>query len=302
MQVQLGGNWLDASNVDAAIGRAGDPATAESEGLVIHIPIGCKLLIDGAIRLLAFANQFSKRGVAVQLVFQGGAAGTMGYLDRMGFFDHLAPAVQVCPNRPALSGAVVYQGWNDGLVEICAINEEEDRYELLDKLVEALRTTCGGRHDFASFEGAMATILSELVDNVYEHGGKGVTGYAALQSYPGSNTVRVIVSDDGHGLMETIRPALEARHNRYRLVKDVELLVEMFRDGLSRLDDNKRGNGLKGCAARAIQFKAKLEVRLKTQNVLLIPSGSNYVPNRTLMSTDLTEMAGTHICFIFSLV
>jgi hypothetical protein len=302
MQVQLVGNWLDASDVDAAVGRAGHSFVADAEGTVITIPVGCNLLIDGAIRLLAYANQFSGRGIAIQLVFQDGLAGTMGYLDRMGFFDQLAPGVEVWPDRPAVSGAVVYQGWNDGLVEIGAINEEGDRYALLDKLVDALRTTCGGRPDFDSFEAAMATILSELVDNVYEHGGTGVTGYAALQRYPRSNTVRVVVSDDGHGLMETIRPALEARDKRYRAVEDVELLVEMFRDGLSRLDDAKRGNGLKGCAARAIQFKAKLEVRLKTQNVLLVPSGTSYVPNKAYMSTNLAEMAGTHLSFIFSLV
>ncbi len=69
MQVQLVGNWVDASGVDAAIGRAGNPYERRAEGMVISIPTGCSLLVDAAIRLLAYSNQFAAHGIPVQLVF-----------------------------------------------------------------------------------------------------------------------------------------------------------------------------------------------------------------------------------------
>jgi hypothetical protein len=298
MLVQLGGNWLAANAVDAALKRAGDPYVAGET--TFQVRAGTKMLIDGGIRLLAFCNQMVMSGIRVALQFEDRLA--MGYLDRMGFFDHLAQGVQVTPDRPAVSGAYVFGGNNRGLVEICAIRPGLDTHDLMYKLKETIKATCEGRSDFPQFEDAMSTILSELIGNVYLHGGDGATGHAAFQSYPGSNKARVVVSDDGRGLMQTIRPALQERNPAYRRVRDVDLLVEMFRDGLSRFDDPSHGNGLKGCATKAIRYRAKLDVRLRTQAVRLLPSGEAYVPSTAVLSTDLAEIAGTHIAFELSLV
>jgi hypothetical protein len=278
---------------------AGAPYEALPDSIEFRVADGCCLLIDAVVRLLAFANQFSADGFRVRIVFEGGRHGAMGYLDRMGFFDFLAPRVEVCPERPLVSGADVFRGGNDSLVEIEAIKLNGDRYALPDKLTEKLGTACAARPDIDRLEEAMATIFSELIDNVYEHSGSTADGYAALQTYARSNKVRVIVSDSGTGLMQTIRPALEKRDRRFRTVKDVDLLVEMFRDGLSRLPGKDRGNGLSGCADKAIRFRANLEVRLETQNVKLVPSGATYVPSKAFTSTNLTKLAGTHIAFEF---
>jgi hypothetical protein len=299
MIVRLRAPWIQASRIDTSIRAAGDPYGPLTDRIEFNIADGCCLLIDAVIRLLAFANQFSAAGLPVRIVFEEGRHGAMGYLNRMGFFDFLAPAVEVSPERPAVSGADVFRGGNDGLVEIEAINHTGDRYALPDKLSEKLRTTCAERTDIDRFEEAMATIFSELIDNVYEHSGTTADGYAALQAYARSNKVRVIVSDSGAGLMQTIRPALEARDPQFRAVKDVDLLVQMFRHGLSRLPDDDRGNGLSGCAEKAIRFKGNLEVRLETQNVRLVPSGASYVPSTAYKSTNLTRLAGTHIAFEF---
>jgi hypothetical protein len=298
MLVRLAGTWLAANAVDASIKRAGDPYAAGET--TFQVTAGTKMLIDAGIRLLAFCNQMTVRGVRVGLRFEDGTA--MGYLDRMGFFDHLAPAVLVEPDRPAVSGATVFGGNNSGLVEICAIRPGLDTHELIYKLNETIRATCGGRPDFPQFEEAMSTILSELVGNVFLHGGEGATGHAAFQSYPSSNKARVVVSDDGRGLMQTIRPALHGRNPAYGDVRDVDLLVEMFRDGLSWFDDPGHGNGLKGCATKAIRYRAKLDVRLRTQAVRLVPSGDAYLPSTAVLSTDLAEIDGTHIAFELSLV
>ncbi|WP_038368521.1 ATP-binding protein [Bosea sp. UNC402CLCol] len=301
MLVQLGGNrWLDASFVDNAICRSCPVPLQPGIRLIIRISQNSSLLIDAVVRLLAYGNQLAERGVLVTIDFEGGLEKTMGYLDRVGFFDHLDDRVTVLPARPEVSGALMFGGGNDGLVEIGAVRSGIDRLPLLDRLVEAVRISCSGRSDFAAFEDAMSTILSELIDNVYEHGGASATGHAALQRYSGSKSVRVVVSDDGDGLMQTIRPALGRRDPRFISLGDADLLIEMFRDGLSRIDDRKRGNGLKGCAAKAIRFNAKLEVRLASQRVSLVPVDGSY--GNAYTTTGLMPLKGTHIAFVLPLV
>jgi hypothetical protein len=60
-------------------------------------------MVDGAIRLLSLANQIAFTTRRARLNFEEGEAGTMGYLNRMGFFDHLHPGVDVAPARPRYS-------------------------------------------------------------------------------------------------------------------------------------------------------------------------------------------------------
>lgn len=298
LSVRIQGTWASAPQIDAYVRAAGDPY-AGCAGVQISVAEGCGLLIDAVIRLLAFSNQLSAADIPVHLTFEGGLAGSMGYLDRMGFFDHLDPKVHVDPERPHLSGARIFRGGNGGLVEICPVKSGLDWTELPGKLTERLVAACAGRADIERFGDAAATIFSELIGNVYEHSGNFIDGYVALQTYSRSNRVRVVVSDNGNGLMQTLRPALEARHPHYRLVRDVDLLVEMFRDGLSRFPEDDRGNGLSNCAAKAIRYKADLDVRLETQNVILMPSGNEYRPNTAYTKANLIRLKGTHIAFNF---
>ncbi len=58
----------------------------------------------------------------------------MGYLNRMGFFDQLAPSVEVLPERPMYSGAKLFEGANAGLVEIARINKDDRDPSLLTRL------------------------------------------------------------------------------------------------------------------------------------------------------------------------
>jgi hypothetical protein len=65
------------------------------------------MMVDGAIRLLSLANQLTRR---VRLNFEEGEFGTMGYLNRMGFFDHLHPDIEVLPGRPLWSVSTIDAG------------------------------------------------------------------------------------------------------------------------------------------------------------------------------------------------
>lgn len=257
-------------------------------------------MVDGAIRLLSLANQLAFSTRRVRLNFDEGEAGTMGYLNRMGFFDHLRNEVEVFPSRPAYSSAAVHRGGNSMLVEIARITKDARDKDLPTRLAAAVTHACGGRNDVIELSGAVWTIFAELIDNIFSHSGTPLDGYAALQVYSAGNRLSVAVSDSGLGIMETLRPSLRTQFSKLEKLSDTDLLVEVFRQGLSR-HGSDRGCGLKGCAAKAIKFNASLDVRLPRQRVLLQSARGAYEPNLAYCYEGLSLLWGTHIAFNFKL-
>jgi len=292
--------WVDASKLETAIRNGGPPHAPGIFEVLIRFPVGCKLMIDAAIRLLSLANQLAYATCRVRLEFEAGESGTMGYLNRVGFFDHLSQSVEVVPSRPTYSGAQLYRGGNTGLVEIARINKDARDAGLPTRLTDALMKSCSTRPDAAELEGAAWTIFAELIDNVFSHSQTPLDGYAALQVYKNGDRLMVAVSDSGLGIMDTLRPSLQSEFPRLVGHSDVELLVEVFRQGLSRHGAG-RGCGLKGSAAKAMKFNAELDVRLPTQRVLLTPARGAYRANTALSYDKLPLLWGTHIGFAFSL-
>ena len=224
----------------------------------------------------------------------------MGYLNRMGFFDHLSTRIEVLPGRPEISGVDVYGGMNAGLVEIARINREARDNTLLSRLTSALMRACGNRPDASDLEGAAWTIFAELIDNIFSHSQTPLDGYAALQEYSRGKGLMVTVSDSGLGIMETLRPALKQESSVLSRLSDLELLVEIFRQGVSRHGVD-RGCGLKGSAAKAMKYKADLDVRLPNIRVLLKPGVQGYRADTAYCYEKLSLIWGTHICFTFRL-
>src|SRR3546814_10640207 len=89
--------------------------------------------------------------------------------------------------------------------------------------------------------------------------------------------------------METLRPALAKRNSPLASLSEVDLLVQIFREGVSRHEDDKRGTGLKLCASSAIRFQADLDVRLARQRVQLRPGKTSYEPNLAYRSEEHTS-------------
>jgi hypothetical protein len=179
-------------------------------------------------------NQLVLTTRRVRLNFEEGEIGTMGYLNRMGFFDYLADTVEVYPHRPAFSGAAIHRGSNQALVEIARIATSGRDDGLPTRLTNALMRSCGRRPDASELEGAAWTIFAELIDNIFAHSSTRLDGYVALQVYSGGNRLSVAVSDSGLGIMQTLRPTLQAQFPRLAALSDTDLLVAVFRQGLSR--------------------------------------------------------------------
>jgi hypothetical protein len=299
-EINLPGTWIDASAMETGIQNADAPHGSGIYEVVFRFPVGAKLMIDAAIRMLSLSNQLATTSRRVRLVFDDGEAGTMGYLNRVGFFDHLAQEIEVAPTRPMFSGATVYRGANAGLVEIARINKDHRDQSLPGRLADAVKRGCATRADIQELTGAAWTIFAELIDNVFSHSQTPLDGYAALQVYPRGDRLVVAVSDSGLGIMETLRPALHDRSPHLAQLSDLDLLVEIFRQGISR-HGTDRGDGLRGSAAKAIKFQADLDVRLPTLRVRLTPARGAYKPNTAFCSDHLPLIWGTHIGFTFRL-
>jgi hypothetical protein len=278
-EIKFPAAWIDASAMETAIQHAGAPHKSGVFEVVFRFPIGSKLMIDAAIRMLSLSNQLAATGRRVRMVFDDGEPGTMGYLNRVGFFDRLAQDIEVAPARPMVSGAAVYRGANAGLVEIARINKDHRDQSLPGRLADAIRRGCATRTDIQELTGAAWTIFAELIDNVFSHSQTPLDGYAALQVYPRGDRLVVAVSDSGLGIMDTLRPALHGTSPHLAQLSDLDLLVEIFRQGISR-HGTDRGDGLRGSAAKAIKFQADLDVRLPTLRVRLTPAQGAYRPTR----------------------
>jgi hypothetical protein len=299
-EVNLPAAWVDASLMEVAIKRAGEPHGSATYDVSFRFPTGSKLMIDAAIRLLSLVNQLAFSTRRVRLIFDEGEAGTMGYLNRVGFFDHLAREIDVTPARPLQSAAVAYRGGNAGLVEIARINKDSRDQTLPGRLADAIKQGCATRTDVGALTGAAWTIFAELIDNVFSHSRTPLDGYAALQAYPRGDRLIVAVSDSGVGIMDTLRPTLSTASPQLASLSDLDLLVEIFRQGISRHGVD-RGDGLRGSAAKAMKFQADLDVRLPTLRVRLSPARGAYTLNTAHCFANLPLIWGTHIGFIFRL-
>ena len=185
-------------------------------------------------------------------------------------------------------------------MEIERINKDSRDDELPKRMAAATARACRGREDAKALVGAAWTIFAELIDNVFSHSETRLDGFAALQVYTKGNKLSVAVSDSGLGILETLRPALERENPVLHRLSDIDLLVEIFRQGLSR-HGNDRGCGLKGSAAKAIKYRAGLDIRLPKIRVFLSPGDRGYRPNTAYCSSQLPLLWGTHLSFGFRL-
>ena len=292
--------WMDASVLEESLRTGLHPHESQSPELRFVFPIGCKIMIDAAVRLLSLLNQLDSCCKRVTVEFEEGEDGSMGYLNRMGFFDHLSLNIEVEPSRPSYSGAALFGGGSPRLVEIAEINTQKRDQSMPTRLSSVLMQACEGRSDAPELEGATWTIFAELIDNIFSHSKTKLAGYAALQVYRGGNNLKVSVSDSGLGIMNTLRPSLESESPILAALSDIDLLVEVFRQGISRHGAD-RGCGLKGSAEKAMKFKADLDVRLPNIRVRLKPGRDGYKASTAYCYERLPLLWGTHICFTFGL-
>ncbi|MBX3672649.1 MAG: hypothetical protein KF776_06710 [Burkholderiales bacterium] len=256
-------------------------------------------MVDATVKLLSCANQLCRMTKRVTLEFEDGEAGTMGYLNRLGFFDHLDATAVVLPSRPAVSGAAVYGGANAGLVEVRALRAANLDGALPGHLADCLADAAGvtgAKKDHLS--QAAFTVFSELIQNVYRHSETTLDGYAALQYYRRGRKVTVAVSDSGLGIMQTLRPGLKAHFPLLAAKSDADLLVEMVSSGVSRYGRDN-GCGIRQCARNALALKAAMEIRMPMSRAVFRPSTDTRFLGIATFDEQLPLIWGTHVSLDF---
>lgn len=120
--ITIPSGWVAGVGIDTALTPHHGLFDSKPKVARFQVQSGCALKIGACIRFLSIVNQLALSGANVEIVFEDGGTGVMGYLNRMGFFECLAPAIKVSPNRPEISARVVYGGSNSGLIEIAPLS------------------------------------------------------------------------------------------------------------------------------------------------------------------------------------
>lgn len=292
--------WLSSKDFEAILSRSCTPWHDDCESVVFVFKKESRLLLDALARLLALCNQLDAAGKRVSLDFTE-CLSTRSYLDRMDFFEVLASNIAVLPKRPNTRRGVLYQGNNDGVIELRTIDPADPNSEI-PRLLERSFVNCVSE----SYSTLALTVIGEPFKKVLDHSRSSLAGFAGLQAYRQRTRIQVVISDNGLGIVGTLQPIL---HRRYpdiaaRITSSKEhsgiaLLKEVFSTGqISQVDEDGRGTGLKMSGEQARKYHARISVRQEDFELRIDhrPERTRYTPY-----TNLVRIDGTHISFDFKL-
>ncbi len=304
LNIDLGSNcWLTTEDFEDALLQVGSPLDASEERITFVVGERCQIMLEALARLLAICNQLVDADKSVTIDFCASGA-TLTYLNRIGFIDLLRTDVKILPKRPKVSAAAIYEGNNEGVVELRSIDPVQPDDGIADLLRDSFVSCAGTQYHVAAH-----TVIGELFDNVKEHSGTKVAAFAGLQNYAGPKTrrkhIQTVISDGGHGIVGTIMPILDhypglaKKISGSRLDPRIALLEAVFsKGGISQTKDSGRGLGLKRSSEYAQKYNALISVRQETFELKIEHVGERMSFTHRL---DLARIAGTHICFDFHL-
>ena len=277
-----------------------DLPDVSAKAIQVHFDLSkCLVFSPGlSVRFLSVLNQLDlERPGQVSVEFSERSS-LFSNLDSSGFFGLLSPAIVTRPEKPALSQSLFRHRLSRNVSEICALipgASGSHRKAVVDALCEPLN-----KRGTLDLKSPAFTVLTELCENVFIHSGTHIPGYASLKAHFDARRPRleVAVSDSGQGIPETIRGAIGGRFARKA---DWEIVVEAFRQGLSRMGrDSGRGCGLVRCAQLAAEYKSELIVRTPRALIRLRPwaFGDKHGAH---VFRNVCEIRGTHVCFQFRL-
>lgn len=301
IRVDLPHGWLKPEQFEALAAADGlRERLAAGATALFCFPHPAALPAGIGLTLLSLLNQLAAIDEGrVRLEFE--SRDLFAYLNRNGFLHLLDGRIETTPARPSVSSAEVHRGMSDRLVEIAALvpgTSGDVKQSLVGDLVDKLIQFYPADNRAKRLRGSVFTALGELVDNVFNHSFTRIPGYAILQAYKGTKpAVQIAVSDSGLGIPRSIRQALT---ERVAAKSDVELIVQAFRDGLSRHGTTSgRGCGLPRCAALATEYGSWLRVRTPEALVTLHPARKPGSPHEAHVVLPRGRLDGTHICLEF---
>lgn len=298
---QCYGSWLQASDIEDTLKKY--PNLLSSKINVEFDFSNKSLILDCILKILSLIHQLIMFDSKVTLRFKEGSSG-FTYLQRCGFFDCLDENVIVIPPIPTESLSMVHHGNSGNLFEIFAINKDY-RQSFLTHMMNIIQERMSGEHSKRLLIN-ITTLISELVDNVNQHGFSAIDGYVALQVYKG-NKIVISVSDSGSGLIKSLReealpryPDLE-RLNENSRINDSKLIgYVLSKGGISRKNEQGRGLGLYASngALQKISNHDKTTVQLAIRQdnyEFIYPFNLNNISiDNCIIQENLTYIRGTH--------
>jgi hypothetical protein len=300
--ILLPSSWVNALALDYSLASQSFVHGCSAFDIELVFPVGCKIMVDAGTRLLSLVNQAAHCSKRIRVNFEEGASGTMGYLDRMGFFDYLDSNISVLPSRPTTNFFTNHRQ-HRALVEFARILPSVKDDNLPGQLAQ--RVARGGNlmseERAKKLEYAAWHVFAELIQNIHRHAEAAIDGYAAMQIYNNPRRGRraiVSVSDSGKGMFTTLRAALANRDARIAALTDADLLLKMVTEGVSRFGA-ENGCGICSSAQKALAFDAQLDFRLYDSGLTLIPTAGQFALAQHRVQQ--SPIWGTHIAFDFRL-
>lgn len=303
LEINFPTGWVDCKKFEELLAKKGSPLEASQGTIIFRIPQGCFLLLEVVGRLISLANQLVAAGKTVVIDF-GTKNSTWGWVNRIGFFEHLDVKVQVLPRRPEFSAAEVYRRNSDAVVELGVIDPEYLDESIPGRLKQVFVSIAGKQYEQTAF-----TVISELMGNVRDHSESPILGFVGLQYYKNFDPphLQTVISDSGKGIVGTLMPILPEKYpgiareiSTGSLEPEVALLKRVFAEGqISQSDDEGRGLGLKASKDAAAKFNATILVRQERWEIKF--TYKNGKKPSFEHKSNLPLIKGTHICFDFVL-
>ena len=294
--------WLDSGLFEETLKNTGSPLDSNVDHIVFIVAKKCSILLDAASRLLSLCNQLIWAGKYVTIDFNA-CKPTLHYFNRIGFCDLLNAGVDILPSRPIHSGAKTYKGNNENLKEFGEINPMQPDAAVPEDLQNAFIFHAGEQYQTLAL-----TVISEPFNNVHDHSNSPIPGFAALQLYNGAKKhIQIVISDSGVGIVGTLRPILESKYpllfekfSPQSPLKDILLIKEVFeKGGISQVDIEGRGLGLKRTHDLAVKYTANLTIRQEFFELKLFYKEGEL--QKFSYTENMPRILGTHVCFDFFL-
>jgi anti-sigma regulatory factor (Ser/Thr protein kinase) len=183
---------------------------------------------------------------------------------------------------------------SDVLLEVTPIARSEDVHAVVDRVKDRATHILTTKLNLEARATMSFTLtLSEACQNIVEHAGRG--GWVMVQRYNwskrrvGRDVVQIAVCDAGVGFRRSLETSrARALADRW---DDAIALESGVINGVSRLQDPGRGQGLKGIRGYVHRFDGKLTVRSGTARIAMIPDWEDDVPR----TEDLSPFAGAQL-------
>lgn len=299
-RVFLNSGWYDAGQLDGRLSQA----IRFDHGLALHFGQETKLTIAACVRLRSYVDAFANRGLPVELRDLANW-GLGGYLDRIGVLEDLGSQVSIVDLTPA-GLAQARRGQNDSLEEVVRVPATGPMDRGVAERLASKLAACAVPEVQDALANTAYTCFAELIGNIRTHSGSPTPGFAALQVYTprvgSQRIVEVVVADAGLGILDTLRPALQAKQLLQGELDDQALLLHAVNSGISRHGEGA-GCGITQSAKRLLRLPGpQLELRLPTTRLRFEPGpAGGYVITQARTGHSVSPLPGTHWTFRYSL-